>query len=152
MNVRFRSDPSAGNIVTFAQFVCIALEGLYVHLDWGAGAGGQARGHRLIGGGGSSSDKAGWLPRLQERVIPLSHYVAMVTIFFTVSTLNNAALGYQIALPLHMVFRSGSLIATALIGRLIFKEVYALLLLLLLLRFHLPVQVGPDVSWVRGCV
>jgi len=119
-----RSDPSAGNIVTFAQFVCIALEGLYVHLDWSAG--GQVRAHRLTGG--SSSDKPAatrWLPRLQERVIPLSHYVAMVTIFFTVATLNNAALGYQIALPLHMVFRSGSLIATALIGRLVFKEVYS---------------------------
>ncbi len=110
-------------MVTFAQFLCIALEGLYMHLDW-------PKAPRLTPRGGpdkpatsTASLVTGWLPQLRERVIPLGHYVAMVAIFFTVSTLNNAALGYQISLPLHMVFRSGSLIATALIGRLFFKEV-----------------------------
>jgi UDP-xylose/UDP-N-acetylglucosamine transporter B4 len=104
--------------VTFAQFVCIALEGLYVHLEWPSGR--ETASNRITG------DKARWqLPRLSDRSIPLGHYLAMVAIFFTVATLNNAALGYQIALPLHMVFRSGSLIATAVIGRLFVNEVYS---------------------------
>jgi len=108
-----RLDPSAGNIVTFAQFLLIALEGLYVHMEWP-----EKR---------QEGNTSWWwfLPRLRGRVIPLAHYLVMVAIFFTVSTLNNAALGYQISLPLHMIFRSGSLIATALIGCIFFKENYA---------------------------
>lgn len=121
MNVAFscRADPSAGNIVTFSQFLFIALEGLYMHLEWPT--------HREASKRKASGEQIwSWLqlPRLRERCIPIQHYLAMVAIFFTVSTLNNAALGYQIALPLHMVFRSGSLIATAVIGRVFIKEQY----------------------------
>lgn len=35
-----------------------------------------------------------------------SNYVIMVTMFFTVSVINNYALNFNIAMPLHMIFRS----------------------------------------------
>ncbi|CAJ0894872.1 14540_t:CDS:2 [Entrophospora sp. SA101] len=36
--------------------------------------------------------------------------------FFTVSILNNAALGYEISLPFHIIFRSGGLIVSMILG------------------------------------
>ena len=46
----------------------------------------------------------------------------MVAIFFTVSVTNNYALGFDIPLPLHMIFRSGSLVTNMLLGVLINKN------------------------------
>lgn len=34
------------------------------------------------------------------------NYVVMVTMFFTVSVINNYSLNFHIAMPLHMIFRS----------------------------------------------
>ena len=41
--------------------------------------------------------------------LPLRYYAIMVTMFFTVSVVNNYALNLNIAMPLHMIFRSVSL-------------------------------------------
>lgn len=38
-----------------------------------------------------------------------SNYVVMVAMFFTVSVINNYALNFNIAMPLHMIFRSVSI-------------------------------------------
>ena len=45
-----------------------------------------------------------------DRLSPLRcrYYAVMVTMFFTVSVVNNYALNLSIAMPLHMVFRSVS--------------------------------------------
>ncbi|TMS05136.1 UDP-xylose and UDP-N-acetylglucosamine transporter [Larimichthys crocea] len=48
----------------------------------------------------------------------------MVTMFFTVSVINNYALNFNIAMPLHMIFRSGSLIANMILGIIILKKRY----------------------------
>lgn len=45
--------------------------------------------------------------------------------FFTVSVVNNYALNLNIAMPLHMVFRSGSLIANMILGIIILKKRYS---------------------------
>lgn len=134
--------------MTFAQFLFVALEGLYMHLEWTGSSEGTLR-------KGPGDEPSRW-PRLRERCIPIPHYLAMVAIFFTVSTLNNAALGYQISLPLHMVFRSGSLIATAVIGRVFVKEAYLtafpmcthILISSLVMSIPSKILVGP----VRGCL
>lgn len=49
----------------------------------------------------------------------------MVAMFFTVSVINNYALNYNIAMPLHMIFRSGSLIANMILGIIILKKRYS---------------------------
>ena len=41
--------------------------------------------------------------------LPLRYYAVMVTMFFTVSVVNNYALNLNITMPLHMIFRSVSL-------------------------------------------
>ncbi|XP_067292930.1 UDP-xylose and UDP-N-acetylglucosamine transporter [Pseudorasbora parva] len=93
-----RDFPGCGNIVTFAQFAFIALEGFIFEAHFGR----------------------------KKPHIPLRNYVIMVTMFFTVSVINNYALNFNIAMPLHMIFRSGSLIANMILGIVILKKRYSL--------------------------
>ncbi|XP_036431838.1 UDP-xylose and UDP-N-acetylglucosamine transporter [Colossoma macropomum] len=92
-----RDFPGCGNIVTFAQFAFIALEGFIFETNFGR----------------------------KKPAIPISNYVIMVTMFFTVSVINNYALNFNIAMPLHMIFRSGSLIANMILGIIILKKRYS---------------------------
>ncbi|XP_060891732.1 UDP-xylose and UDP-N-acetylglucosamine transporter [Labrus mixtus] len=92
-----REFPGCGNIVTFAQFVFIALEGFIFETNFGR----------------------------KKPSIPMSNYVIMVTMFFTISVINNYALNFNIAMPLHMIFRSGSLIANMILGIIILKKRYS---------------------------
>ncbi|KAM9375780.1 UDP-xylose and UDP-N-acetylglucosamine transporter [Pholidichthys leucotaenia] len=92
-----REFPGCGNIVTFAQFLFIALEGFIFETKCGK----------------------------KKTAIPISNYVIMVTMFFTVSVINNYALNFNIAMPLHMIFRSGSLIANMILGIIILKKRYS---------------------------
>ncbi|KAL6087969.1 hypothetical protein STEG23_022603 [Scotinomys teguina] len=89
-----RKHPGCGNIVTFAQFLFIAVEGFLFEADLGR----------------------------KPPAIPLRYYAIMVTMFFTVSVMNNYALNLNIAMPLHMIFRSGSLIANMILGIIILKK------------------------------
>uniref|UniRef100_A0A3B3BY87 Solute carrier family 35 member B4 n=1 Tax=Oryzias melastigma TaxID=30732 RepID=A0A3B3BY87_ORYME len=93
----FREFPGCGNLVTFAQFLFIALEGFVFETNFGR----------------------------KKAVIPIRNYVIMVTMFFTVSVVNNYALNFNIAMPLHMIFRSGSLIANMILGVIILKKRYS---------------------------
>uniref|UniRef100_A0AAQ6A566 Solute carrier family 35 member B4 n=1 Tax=Amphiprion ocellaris TaxID=80972 RepID=A0AAQ6A566_AMPOC len=65
-----REFPGCGNIVTFAQFLFIALEGFIFETKFGR----------------------------KKPAIPVSNYVIMVTMFFTVSVINNYALNFNIAM------------------------------------------------------
>ncbi|KAI1881958.1 hypothetical protein AGOR_G00245400 [Albula goreensis] len=91
-----RDFPGSGNIVTFAQFAFIALEGFIFETNFGR----------------------------KKPAIPIRNYVIMVTMFFTVSVINNYALNFNISMPLHMIFRSGSLIANMVLGIIILKKRY----------------------------
>ncbi|GBG30546.1 UDP-xylose and UDP-N-acetylglucosamine transporter [Hondaea fermentalgiana] len=95
-------DPGAGALVTLAQFAFVATLGLPDVLAWG-------RQGRL----------------LKPRGIPLWFHAFITATFFTVSLLNNMALKYHIAMPLHMVFRASSLAASLLIGWAAFGKRYA---------------------------
>lgn len=90
--------PSSGNIVTFAQFLFIALEGFVSTSRFGT----------------------------KSPVIPLSTYAVMVTLFFVTSVANNYALNFNISMPLHMIFRAGSLMANLVLGVIILKRRYKL--------------------------
>ncbi|MGH0145976.1 UNVERIFIED_CONTAM: hypothetical protein FKN15_049786 [Acipenser sinensis] len=93
-----RDFPGCGNIVTFAQFSFIALEGFIFEANFGR----------------------------KKPAIPFSNYVIMVTMYFTVSVVNNYALNFNISMPLHMIFRSGSLIANIILGIIILKKRYTI--------------------------
>lgn len=115
MELLVRQDPSCGPLVTLLQFVVIALEGLCVHV--------RVRWPMPSSSSSSGIFGRGWpAVSLLPRRIPMRHYVAMVAIFWLVSVMNNLALGYQIPMPLHMVFRSGSLVTTIALGYALFRE------------------------------
>ncbi|KAJ2156420.1 golgi uridine diphosphate-N- acetylglucosamine transporter [Coemansia sp. RSA 552] len=85
-----RAVPKSGNLITFAQFLFITMVGLPSNMD-------------------------GWW-RLKPRKVPVGQWAIMVVLYFCVSILNNAALGFDISIPLHIVFRSSGLIANMACG------------------------------------
>lgn len=98
LELLIKEDPGSGNIITFSQFVFIAIDGFLFTTKLGT----------------------------KENIIPLSEYGILVTMFFIVSVVNNYALNFNIAMPLHMIFRSGSLIANMALGFIILKRRYKL--------------------------
>ncbi|KAI8872559.1 UAA transporter, partial [Ramicandelaber brevisporus] len=66
-----------------------------------------------------------WIPRLKARKIPAYRWMVMVFLFFVVSVLNNWALGFEISVPLHIIFRSGGLIVNMIMGWLIVSKRYS---------------------------
>ena len=73
-----REEPGAGTIITFFQFLFIAVEGFVV-----------------VSRFGQNSSK-----------IPIKNYMWLVCLYFTVSVVNNFAFNFDIPLPLHMIFRA----------------------------------------------
>ncbi|XP_060101995.1 nucleotide sugar transporter SLC35B4 [Heteronotia binoei] len=98
LELLIREYPGSGNLITFAQFLFIAIEGFVFEADFGR----------------------------KRPAIPIRYYLIMVAMFFTVSVVNNYALNLNIAMPLHMIFRSGSLIASMALGIVILKKRYSI--------------------------
>lgn len=91
-----KEHPGCTNLITFAQFLFISVEGFIFATNFGK----------------------------RRPVVPLKHYVTLVVMFFMVSISNNQALSYDISMPLHMIFKSGSLIASMVLGILLLKKRY----------------------------
>ena len=89
-------DPGIGNLLTFAQFLIISIEGFVF------------------------TTKFGTVPPK----VPFSSWLVLVVMYFLVNVINNFALSYNIPLPLHMVFRAGSLIVNMLMGIFILGKKY----------------------------
>lgn len=90
-------DSHCGSLVTIAQFLFITATSM----------------------GGQFEPKSYW--KLKQRTIPLYFHLVLVALFFGQSIINNLAFGFHISMPLHSIFRSGSLIMNLLIGVLFFK-------------------------------
>ncbi|KAL4241300.1 hypothetical protein ABKN59_000068 [Abortiporus biennis] len=91
-----------GTLITFSQFLIITLYGLpkFVTL---------------------------WpYPRLHSR-IPLAAYATQVILFYVVSLLNNAAFAYNIPMAVHIIFRSGGMVVSMILGRLLLHRRYNLM-------------------------
>ncbi|KAJ4471973.1 UAA transporter [Lentinula aciculospora] len=85
--------PRAGSLITFCQFAMISIQGLSRHVTWTS--------HGL---------------RLKPRRIPLMPYLIQVVLFYLVSLLNNAAFAYRIPMAVHIIFRSGGLVISMILG------------------------------------
>uniref|UniRef100_A0A1I7UNQ4 UAA transporter n=1 Tax=Caenorhabditis tropicalis TaxID=1561998 RepID=A0A1I7UNQ4_9PELO len=57
--------------------------------------------------------------------IPLEGYIKTVSMFFFVNVVNNQALNFHVPVPLHIIFRSGSLLATLVLSVLIAGKTYS---------------------------
>jgi len=83
-----RKDPGIGNLVTFSQFLIISVEGFVFTTKFGT---------------------------IKPKV-PFNSWLVLVIMYFLVSVTNNYALSYHIPMPLHMIFRAGSLMANMIMG------------------------------------
>lgn len=93
--------PNIGSVLTLFQFLVISLHGLPKFLVWT------------------------WLgPRFRPRRVPIVYYLIQVALFYLISLLNNAAFAYRIPMAVHIIFRSGGLIISMLMGWLISKKRY----------------------------
>lgn len=91
-----KEDPGAGNLATFLQFLLIAVVGFCT-----------------VGKFGTA-----------KRNIPFKQYLLLVGFFWTSSVANNYAFDFNISMPLHMIFRAGSLMANMAMGVWILKKRY----------------------------
>jgi len=88
LELMIQEDPGAGNLITFSQFLVIALEGFIFTTKF----------------------------LTVKPKVPYTAWITLVIMFFLVSVSNNYALNFNIPMPLHMIFRAGSLIANMLMG------------------------------------
>jgi len=93
-----QQDPGAGNLVTFSQFLLIAIEGLIFTTKFFT----------------------------VKPKVPFSSWIILVIMYFLVSVSNNYALNFNIPMPLHMIFRAGSLMANMLMGIALLGKRYSL--------------------------
>lgn len=91
-----KEDPGGGNLITVSQFAFIALHGFIFTAKFGT-----AKPH-----------------------IKVWDYAILVVMFFVTNVCNNYAFDFNIAMPLHMIFRAGSLITNMIMGIVILKKVY----------------------------
>ncbi|XP_011310006.1 UDP-xylose and UDP-N-acetylglucosamine transporter [Fopius arisanus] len=91
-----KEDPGSGNLITFSQFLFISLEGFIFTSKFGT---------------------------VKPR-IGFKDYMIMVFMFFVASVCNNYAFDFNIPMPLHMIFRAGSLIANMVMGIIILGRKY----------------------------
>lgn len=93
-----KEDPGSGHLITFLQFLFIACHGFIFTSKFGK----------------------------VERKIGLYDYFSLVFMFFVTNIVNNWAFNFNIPVPLHMIFRSGSLIANMIMGIWILKKKYTI--------------------------
>ncbi|OXA53211.1 UDP-xylose and UDP-N-acetylglucosamine transporter [Folsomia candida] len=93
-----KEDPGSGNLINFCQFVIISIEGFFFTLRCGT----------------------------KKIAVPLREYLVLVVLFFVVSTANNMAFAFNISMTLHLIFRSGSLMANMILGMIIMGKRYTI--------------------------
>jgi solute carrier family 35 (UDP-xylose/UDP-N-acetylglucosamine transporter), member B4 len=99
-----KSIPSSGHIITLSQFIFVSLAGLTTQLEL----------------------SAFYIPKLKTRKVPIKNWGVMVMLFWSVSVLNNYALGYRIGMPLHIIFRSGGLLVSMVVGFTFFNRSFTI--------------------------
>ncbi|KAF9906509.1 golgi uridine diphosphate-N- acetylglucosamine transporter [Linnemannia zychae] len=121
--------PKSGQMITFAQFICVSAYGLVMHLKWPL-----VQDLWTPKPTSSTSNQEGaqesqglwrYIPHLKKRKIPLTRWLAIVVMFFAVSVLNNQSLAYKISVPLHIIFRSGGLMVGMVLGMILMKKRYS---------------------------
>jgi len=96
LELMVKQDPGIGNLVTFSQFLILSLEGFIFTTKFGTKA----------------------------PTVPIKAWITLVAFYFLVSVSNNYALNFNIPMPLHMIFRAGSLIANMVMGIVLLNKSY----------------------------
>ncbi|KNE59020.1 hypothetical protein AMAG_03370 [Allomyces macrogynus ATCC 38327] len=105
-----RIESSSTHLLTFAQFAFVSAVNLPHFLEPRPDA----------------AVRPWWRPswRLRPPVIPYAKWMVIVVAFTLVNVMNNLALAYKVPMPVHIVFRSGSLMVTMAINVLVARRRY----------------------------
>ncbi|KAG0209447.1 golgi uridine diphosphate-N- acetylglucosamine transporter [Mortierella sp. GBA30] len=125
--------PKSGQMITFAQFMCVSAYGLVMHLQWPIIQEWWAPTSQTPKSADFADEKTTvkgsdiwrFIPHLKPRKIPITRWLAIVIMFFSVSVLNNLSLAYKISVPLHIIFRSGGLMVGMVLGMILMKKRYS---------------------------
>ncbi|EEY18989.1 UDP-N-acetylglucosamine transporter YEA4 [Verticillium alfalfae VaMs.102] len=82
-------EPSSGTLLTFVQFLFVAVTGYISQLD-------RSRPPLFI----------------RPNKVPLRRWMVNILLFFSINVLNNHAFSYDISVPVHIILRSGGSITT----------------------------------------
>ncbi|VDD86042.1 unnamed protein product [Enterobius vermicularis] len=93
-----QEQPGSMNLLTFSTFLFISLEGLFFTSKFFT----------------------------VQNKIPLRGYLPTMGMFFFVNVINNQALNFHVPVPLHIIFRSGSLLASLVMTKLLQGRQYSL--------------------------
>lgn len=103
--------PTAGTLITFAQFLATALTCIPSQLEWLDAPDTVAK-----GGANHSRAPRRRLPRFKKPKVPITRWSIQVLLYLSTSLLNNAAFAYDIPMSVHIVFRSGGLVINMILG------------------------------------
>ncbi|KAK1253922.1 hypothetical protein MKX07_001999 [Trichoderma sp. CBMAI-0711] len=92
-------EPTNGTLVTFVQFLFIAITGYLAQFD-------RTRPPFFVA----------------PNVVPLRRWLVNILLFFSINVLNNHAFSYNISVPVHIILRSGGSITTMAAGYLYGKK------------------------------
>lgn len=121
--------PNSGTLITATQFLLTSLFTLSSHLDLSRGLG-----HLY----------------LRRRAIPFRRWLVYTAFFLTINMLNNAAFGYKISVPLHIILRSAGPVATMTVGYFTGKKYTKLQVVAVLLLFLGVVQAAIADARAKG--
>jgi UDP-xylose/UDP-N-acetylglucosamine transporter B4 len=121
--------PNSGTLITATQFLLTSLFTLSSNLD-------LSRGLRHL--------------YLRPRSIPFGRWLVYTVFFLTISILNNAAFGYKISVPLHIILRSAGPVATMTVGYFSGKHYTKLQVVAVLLLFLGVVQAAIADARAKG--
>ena len=88
-----RVEPDSGTLLTFVQFVFVAVTGYFSQFD---------------------SSRPPFFIRPNR--VPIRRWLINILLFFTINILNNHAFSYNISVPIHIILRSGGSITTLVAG------------------------------------
>ena len=122
-----KADTGCGNLVTFTSFLFISVEGFIFTSDFG-----RKTPKVPLRAYSTVSHLYKYLKNTSQTYLFFHAYIIlsliiifqMVIMYFGVSVVNNWALSFDIPMPLHMIFRAGSLIANMIMGMLILGRRY----------------------------
>lgn len=97
-NVPFADTFDLGTLLTFVQFIFVAVTGFIAQFD---------KNSRFF---------------IAPNKVPLSRWMVNIVLFFTINVLNNHAFSYDISVPVHIILRSGGSITTMAAGYLYGKR------------------------------
>ncbi|PNY29292.1 Uncharacterized protein TCAP_00793 [Tolypocladium capitatum] len=92
-------EPASGTLLTFVQFVFVAVTGYIAQFD-------RTRPPFFVA----------------PAKVPMRHWLVNIVLFFSINVLNNHAFSYDISVPVHIILRSGGSITTMMAGYLYGKR------------------------------